>query len=183
MINSKGYLSLVSSVKHDTDENGGIFNPNGCEEKCQGSNCFHQYCDKFKWIIDRAKYYSEVLEIDAITILDKWETDRNYWYMNYYQESNQPSLEGRNIRIFDTLDDFKKSGIEKGFRCPHCNGISTHPTICNSGLKVKRKVCNWKAFGLFGCLGKGTFVFIKSRIESQTIFTPVAWESKEGDGL
>lgn len=179
MVGSKGYLSLVSDVKRDTDNDKGTFNTEGCIQKCPGSHCFHKYCDKFKWVIDRANHYSNMSGIDATGILEKWENDRDYWYMNYYQECNQPKFEGDNIRIFDTVEEFKKSGIEKGFRCPHCNGISINPVTCNSGIKINGKICDWKAYGLFGTLGKGIFVFIKERLEGHTIFYPIAWESNE----
>ena len=179
MKSSPGYISLVNDVKRDTNEHRGVFNPEGCLEGCPGSKCSHEYCDKFKWIIDRVNHYSKILQIDPSIILDNWEQDRDYWYMNYYQDCNQPTFEGDNVRIFETVDDFNKSGIENGFGCPYCKGISKHPSVCDSGLEVNGKICDWKAFGLFGTLGKGTFVFIKERAEGHTIFTPVAWEHVE----
>jgi hypothetical protein len=176
MDKSPGYQSLKQAVTKDCEEQNGIFHPDGCIEKCPGSNCYHSFCDKFAWVMNRALHYSGFLNIPVEEILDRWEQDRNYWYMNYYQDCSQPLLTGQRIRVFDTVEDFKASGIDKGFRCPACDGISTHPTVCNSGLQINGRTCDWKAYGLFGTLGKGTYVFVKSRVEGHTIFTPVAWE-------
>lgn len=90
---SKGYESLVNKVKIDCDEGEGCFNPNGCDQKFRRSiKCSHKYCDKFKWIIDRAKHYAEKTGLNWEDILDSWEEDCNYWYMNYYQEAKQPLI-------------------------------------------------------------------------------------------
>lgn len=52
-----------------------------------------RYMDKFNWIIDRAKHYGEKLGLNWDDVLNSWEEDRTYWYMNYYQECNQPRLD------------------------------------------------------------------------------------------
>ena len=67
----------------------------------------HKYCDKFKWVIDRAKHYGEKLGIPWEDILDSWESHRDYWYMNYYQECNQPTILSGNVRVFDTVEDLR----------------------------------------------------------------------------
>lgn len=176
---SPGYKSLLYDVQRDCEGDGGVFNPNGCESRCPNSHCFHQYCDKFKWVIDRVYHYSKTLDIPVENILDSWEKDRNYWYMNFYQNSNQPLINpGRKVKVFETVEDFKESGIEKGFRCPACGGVSTHPTICNSGKRFKDHICDWKSYGLLGTLGKGVFVYIKSEVQGHQIFMPIAWEAK-----
>jgi hypothetical protein len=41
----------------------------------------------------------------------------------------------------------------------------------------KGKTCDWKAYGLFGTLGKGISVFVKKEIRIETIFMPVSWEA------
>lgn len=176
-----GYEKLKKYVLNNVEEYGGTFNPNGCN-KC-GAKCWHNYCDKFKWVIDRAKNYGKATNIPWEHILDKWEEDRNYWYMNYYQESKQPEMkENHKIRIFETKKDFWESVGDKGFRCPACKGISSDPWNCDSGEKIKGKnsrICNWTAGGLFGTLGEGTTIFIKEICVPVTIFTPIAWEKGE----
>lgn len=176
---NKGYEKLKQSVMTDIKKDNGIFNPNGCNE-C-GANCFHNYCDKFKWVIDKAKSYSEKTNIPWEKLLDKWEENRDYWYMNYYQESKFPKLTEK-VKCFETLEDFKHSVGKSGYRCPYCKGISTQPTRCDSGLLVNlinkkgKDSCNWSAGGLFGTLGQGKVIFIKEIGIPIEIFTPVAWD-------
>ena len=67
--------------------------------------------------------------------------------------------------------------VEVKFDCPYCGEISTDPYECNSGAKVSDdKICDWKVYGLFGDLGKGTFIYCKDKGKGETIFTPIAWE-------
>lgn len=198
----KGYESLVQKVKRDCNEGQGCFNPNGCDyefykyrpaeskEKLVGetvcirnSKCGHKYCDKFKWIIDRAKHYAEKTGLDWEDILDSWEEGCNYWYMNYYQDSNQPEIKGEDVKVFDTVEEMVSSIGERKFRCPCCGGVSTDPYECNSGFEVSKatkkksaKVCDWKSYGLFGDLGKGVYVYCKDKLKGETIFMPLEWE-------
>lgn len=132
--------------------------------------------EKLDWIIERAKHYGDKLNINWKEIINSWEEDRNYWYMNYYQDCNQPLLDD-NVKIFETVDDFRKSVGDKGFRCPCCNGVSSNPYECDSGLEMaKGKICDWKSYGLFGTLGKGIHVFVKEKLKGETIFMPISWE-------
>lgn len=93
---SKGYDKLKEAVEKDCVKYGGEFHPDGCVDSCyEKCSCFHKYCNKFKWAVDKAKAYGEVLELNWEDVLDSWENDRNYWYMNYYQECNQPKISGK----------------------------------------------------------------------------------------
>ena len=197
---SGGYKKLLASVMRDIDKGEGCFNPNGCnhefdrivpednkklramgfETACkQISKCMHKYCDKFKWAIDRAMHYAEKTGISPTDILDAWESQRDYWYMNFYQESKQPKINNDAVRVFDTIDDLRFSMGDQGFRCPACKGIASSPYECDSGLEIsKGKICDWKSYGLLGTLGKGVSVFVKEKIAVQTIFMPIAWEEK-----
>ena len=145
-------------------------NRTDCGNKCE-------YCQKFKWVIDRAKQYGEKMAVDWKDVLKSWENDRSYWYLNYYQDSNQPEIKSDKVRIFDSVDEMLKSVSDKKFRCPACGGISTDPYECNSGLKMsKGKKCDWKVYGLFGDLGKGVFVYCKDQLRGETMFMPITWE-------
>lgn len=138
---------------------------------------FHDYAGKLQWITDRAKHYAEKTGLEASDILDAWESGRDFWYMNYYQDSNQPQLEGDRVKVFATQDDLLNSLDGFGFRCPRCKGISKSPYECNSGLEMSEgKVCDWKVYGLFSDLGEGIYVFVKDRCLGTRIFMPVAWE-------
>lgn len=163
----KGYEKLSHAVKKDCEERGGVFCPDGCC-KCN-QKCFHDYCNKFKWVIDRAKAYGEATGLNWEDILDSWEDDRSYWYMNYYQDCNQPEIKGGNVKVFDTMEDFRKAIGEMLFRCPSCGKIVTNPYEC--------KVCGWKVYGLFKNMGKGVFVYVKERLKGENIFMPISWEN------
>lgn len=184
-----GYERLMADVMRDCSDTNkygqtpscGCFNPNGCTSETRTigeygqpgfKRCDHSFCNKFKWIIDRAKHYGEKTGIPWEKILDSWEAHRDYWYMNYYQECNQPEIKEGRVRIFDNDEDFRKSVGDKGFRCPKCGRVSKSPYECTA------EGCDWKAYGLFGTLGKGIYVFNKSEAIGDTIFMPVAWEVK-----
>lgn len=54
--------------------------------------------------------------------------------------------------------------------------MTKSPYVCDSGVKVKGDVCNWKVYGLFGHLGKGVSVFVKDKLRIEKLFMPIAWE-------
>lgn len=203
---SEGYKKLLESVMRDVGKGQGCFNASGCDHEfiriepqdnerllamgfktqCrQISKCTHKYCDKFKWIIDRARHYAEKTGLEICDILNTWESRRTYWYMNYYQDANQPEIQGDNVRVFNTIEEFMQSIGQTGFRCPLCKGISKSPYDCTSGIIVPKikdgndGPCNWKVYGLFRDLGEGTFVFVKEKFTGENIFLPIAWEKSD----
>lgn len=139
-------------------------------EDC-GETC--EYCQKFKWTIDRAKHYEENLGINWEDVLASWEKERNYWYLNYYQDCNQPEIKYGKTKVFETVNEFNESVGDKGFRCPSCGKVTNDPYECES--------CDWKVYGLLGDLGKGIFIYVKDQIRGQAIFMPVAYEEIERD--
>lgn len=147
------------------------------------SKCGHKYCDQFKWIIDRAKHYAEKTGLEWEEILDSWMEDCNYWYMNYFQDCNQPEIKNDTVKVFETTEDMLNAVGERKFRCPSCGGISTDPYECNSGKEISKatknkqaKICDWKVYGLFKDLGKGVYIYCKDKKKGQTIFMPISWE-------
>ena len=177
-----GYKKLKEAVERDCNDRNscGCFNPEGCNvprRSKDGKFCSHDYCDKFKWVIGRAKQYGEKLGLNWEDILESWESGRSYWYMNYYQECNQPEINSDKVKVFESVDEMLKNIGEKQFRCPACGGISTNPYKCNTGLEMsKGKICNWNCGGLFRDLGRGLFVSCKDKLAGQTIFMPISWE-------
>lgn len=187
-IGGQGYEHLLAAVKRDAEKGEGCFNPCGCDhpfydhtDGCRRvSQCWHKFCDKIPWVLERAQHYAEKTGLDASAILDKWEQDRSYWYMNYYQDAKQPLLDADNIRVFDSQDSLVQSVGDLGFRCPRCGGVSDSPYECTSGQEMEPgQICDWKAWGLFGTLGKGAFVFLLDTMQSGHIFMPVAWEKAD----
>jgi len=79
---SKGYKSLKMNIS-DT----AIF-----------SNKKEDY-KKFQWVINRAKHYANYTELSIETILDSWESKRSYSWVNYYQDCNQPRLDGKKRKL------------------------------------------------------------------------------------
>lgn len=128
---------------------------------------------------DICVHYSEHLDHEPLEIFNALEKKRNYSYPNYYQWSNFPKLD--DIMIFKTKGDMLATIKPKdGFRCPACLGKSTGPNICDSGIEVKKKKCDWKSYGLFGTLGKGmSILVIENWIDNPVvfeIFMPIALE-------
>lgn len=137
------------------------------------SHGFHDYAGKLQWIIDRAKHYEEHTGIPYLDIIDAWEKDRSYWYMNYYQEVNQPRLDGdAKVFIFSNLAEYKEAVGDKGFYCPKCNHVSKSPYECDS------PTCDCKAYGLFGTMGVGAHIFITDKMIGSNTFMPVALADK-----
>jgi hypothetical protein len=172
-----GYEKLLSAVKEDVK--GRCFNPDGCDKGKDAhavNGCMHKYCDKFAWVLARAKHYAEKTGLAWEKILDAWENGRTYWYMNYYHDCEQPLIEGDCVRVFETIADVLASVGKKQFRCPACGGVSTDAYDCNSGKEFNGNVCNWKVYGVFKDLGKGVYVFCKDEMRGNRIFMPLAWE-------
>ena len=77
------------------------FNINGCFKKSEEVICSRRYCSIFKYVIDLAKKYSIKYNLEVDKILDIWEADRKYWYINYYQKYNIKHL----IKLITDLCD------------------------------------------------------------------------------
>ena len=76
----KGLDSLRDAVLRDLK--GGEICPPGAR-RCKNAH-HHDYCATYHWTIDRAKHYAKKLGVDFEAVLESWELDRDYWYMNYY---------------------------------------------------------------------------------------------------
>lgn len=186
-----GIETLNAAVQKDTQGGENCFNATGCNQihhvhepqdnprlvemgvktQCRRVvKCFHLYCDKYKWIIDRANHYAERLGVTQEQVLEAWETKRNYWYMNFYQDCNQPLLDDSEMYVYDNADSLKASFEGQGFRCPSCGGVSKDAYDCSC------EGCDWKSYGLFT---SGVVIVLKDTLNMGRIFKPVAWEPKE----
>ena len=160
----EGYKKLLADVEKDIAGHARSY------EDCH---------EKLDWIVGRAEHYAEKLNLDACDILNAWEKGRNYWYMNYYQECEQPTITAERVRVFETSEDLRQAVGTLGFRCPMCGGISRSPYECDSGLDMAPgKKCDWKSWGLFKDLGKGIYIYVKEKLQGQVIFMPIAWEKE-----
>lgn len=183
----KGIESLRSAVMKDCANGQNCFNEKGCDHEfhrtvpetnpelikmgfktcCKSvSKCTHKYCDKYVWVLNRAQHYAEKTGKTRDEILEIWETDRSYWYMNYYQECNQPKLEGENIIFYDEWiaqlkERFGDDSRHWVFKCPACGHLQTIQDFIDHkvekpegayfnciGRFVKGVGCNWTLGGL-----------------------------------
>jgi hypothetical protein len=172
MQDCEGFRKLVSAVERD-------------EVKWPRA---HNYREKLEWVVARAKHYADKTGLTPEAILDAWEKRRDYWYMNYYQDANQPAIEADRVRVFETVADLLASVGSSGFRCPHCGGVSKSPYECDSGVLVnlmnsksrKKEPCDWKVYGLFGHMGNGIAAYVKEKMALEKLFMPIAWEKEQG---
>jgi hypothetical protein len=166
--NCDGYKKLKKAIEDDTKSGRSL------EERMKS----------LTFAVERAKHYEEKTGLNACDVLNAWESRRNYWYMNYYQNSKQPEIKGDRVRIFENAEELMAAIGKDGFRCPHCEGVSNSPYECDSGVLVElldkrgKHACNWKVYGLFADLGKGVYVFSKHDLRGELIFMPLAWEAK-----
>lgn len=173
----KGLESLQLAVIEDTERGENCFNPEGCDKiaremqpetnpkllamgikkKCVIKvKCNHLYCDKFKWIIDRAKMYADFTGLTLEQVLEEWENSRDYWYMNYYQDCNQPEIKAdpsvKIIKYDDWLMELKSRFGEDPknwrFDCPMCKNSQSGQDFIDAGVE------EWRSYVYFSCLGR-----------------------------
>lgn len=145
-----GYEKLKADVIKDCGKGCDCFCPEGCNKERPRIGtygqpgfkaCFHRYCDKFKWVIDRAKQYGEKLGVPWAQVLDSWEADRTYWYMNYYQECNQPSIVSERVRVFDTVDDLRAAIGKRASAAPAAEASAPHPMSATAASSEATRRC------------------------------------------
>jgi len=103
--------------------------------------------------------YSAVLGLTPDEVLAAIEAKRNVTAPNYYQDANFPRLD--DVTVLESLEAFAAAYPSGKYVCPACGGHSTNYSACNTGIERDGKVCNWKAYGLFGTMGKGMRVIVK----------------------
>jgi hypothetical protein len=185
----KGIESLRNAVLKDCAAGENCFSENGCTKeryshlpetnpgliemgmktRCVAqTKCFHDYCGKYKWVLERAKIYAAKCNKSVDEVVEIWETNRTYWYMNYYQECKQPIPNSENIIDYDEwiIELHQRFGDDPekwAFKCPNCGNIQTAQDFLNHMIEFpKSKVynscigryvdnigCNWTLGGLF----------------------------------
>lgn len=85
---TKGYKSLKEAYMRDARNAGKEARPMRNKE---------EFYKKFQWVISRCIHYAQALNKQPWDVLDEWESKRGYWWLNYYQESNQPNIRPESI--------------------------------------------------------------------------------------
>jgi hypothetical protein len=134
-----------------------------------------------KFIRSKTSHYADRLGFEPFHILTSMEAARRVTAPNHYQEANYPNLDG--VIVFDNAKEYHECFPSRRFLCPACEGISTDATVCDSGVVDKHgDPCDWKAFGLFGTMGKGfRFVLKDTFLEKAVvyeIFKPIEMDKK-----
>jgi hypothetical protein len=185
----KGLESFKASVQKDCEQYTNCFSENGCTKeryiylpednpkliemgfktKCvMNTKCSHDYCGKYKWVLERAKHYSEKTGKTVEEIMESWENDRGYWYMNYYQDCNQPLINSESVIEYDSWisalkEKYGEDSKKWKFKCPSCgNEQSIEDFLSHNIEEPENKVyyncigryvsgigCDWTLGGLF----------------------------------
>lgn len=124
---------------------------------------------QWDWVMARAKQYADYFGTTPDTVLDVWESKRRYWWLNYYQECNQPDLSKRqgiltfNDWVAEGEKRFGKEKLDWKFVCPNCGHVQTMRDFQNADIDPQRayqvcasryniggkSTCKWSAGGLF----------------------------------
>lgn len=155
-----------------------------------------EWRQKYEWALARAQQYADRLGTDRETVLAAWEEDRDYWYVNYYQESNQPDLAGKIGAV--TLAEWRAEGerlygkeqLDWRFRCPACGHVQTMRQFKEAGLNPQlaylncasrhnlggKADCKWTIGGLLRVGGR---YVIDAKFRPRLIFEFADKETKE----
>ena len=76
-----------------------------------------EFLELFNWVIARAKHYAHHTSKPIDTVLTEWESKRDYWWLNYYQDCRQPKFHSNSkkpismggMRKLITLDGFYRN--------------------------------------------------------------------------
>lgn len=136
----------------------------------------HRWNGRLERILALAQTYADVCHVTRQEVLEKWETNRSYWWPNYYQECNFPDLNKKGGYPVLTLEDWIKEGERLfgpdkknwKFICPNCGHIQSYRDFIKGGINADlaalncasrhglggRPDCKWTTGGLFrigGC--------------------------------
>ena len=141
----------------------------------------HAKASSVEFIIELCEEYAPHFNTTPVKIFLALEKQRTYSYPSYYARRNFPKLD--EVHVFDTTSDMITAlEPERGFICPDCNGVSSNPNKCDTGIKKEGQVCHWTSYGVFGTLNKGAHVVIRDEFLQEAkvyeIFMPVALREK-----
>lgn len=175
----KGIESLLESVKKDCQAENCL-----TPSKCSADRaCTSRYWGKYVWILNRAQEYASLIGVTKEEVLEKWEEKRSYWYMNYYQDCNQPKISGNVLLVDKWLsilkEQFGEDPLNWKFVCPSCGHIQSLADFKEIGVEPQNAYincigrykkdaggCDWSINGLFS-INKTTVIsedFIPTKV-------------------
>lgn len=99
-----GYRSLKAAYMADAHRAGMSKHPMRTKQELYKT---------FRYAIDRAKHYAIRTGRPVSFFLDAWEAQRDYWWLNFYQDARQPKLPSgkpRNVEPMSKVGYWKLYG-------------------------------------------------------------------------
>ncbi|WP_417536305.1 hypothetical protein [Methylophaga sp.] len=127
-----GYKSLKEAYMHDCRRAGKEARPMRNKD---------EYYKKFQWVIARCLHYASKQNRTPWDVLNEWESKRTYWWINFYQDCNQPKIMPESI----SRKDMHIRGLKKYYK--YCRFPDSNNRInqrITEHLKAKRtKKARW----------------------------------------
>lgn len=140
----------------------------------------HRFDKEIEWIEHIIKDYAEYFKMSTDNVVEIMESNRSYSWPNYYQKYNFPEVSEFDdlVGIYKTFDEFHEYAKLnwKGFKCPVCKTIGTHPQECEHRIK-KDKKCDWTAYGLIKSSTR--VIILEDGFKTIPIFEPVLKTDKD----
>ena len=104
--------------------------------------------EKYKWVLDRASLYAEKCHTTQESVINSWESKRNYWWFSFYSEANQPEF-GKTATVY-TMNEWKKEAERRfgpnkmnwKFKCPSCGHVQSLKDFKDANIEPECAVTN-----------------------------------------
>lgn len=118
---TKGYKSLKAAYTNDI------------QKKYRSKK---ELLNLFNWVINRAKHYAHNSDKSLEEVLNKWEDNRTYWWLNYYQECKQPKKHSKALKP-KGINAYRKSMCRKSFFYHYKQPDRKHK-VCKLIMQIQR---------------------------------------------
>ena len=143
----------------------------------ENKNGTHRFDKEIAWIEQMIKEYAEFFKMSEDEVVEIMEKNRDYSWPNYYQKFNFPDTSEFKdlVGIYKTFDEFHAYAEEhyKGFMCPACKTIGSHPQECTHLINKDGK-CDWCSYGLFRSSHR--VIILENNFKAIPIFEPIIKE-------
>ena len=100
-----------------------------------------RYQQAFDFAINRAKHYSHATGVSVESILNAWEENRTYNFMNYYSSSNKPKQHSNILKPLGIRGTYKY--FSSKFWMDHNNKRVTRVREITAKLNPRTKKARW----------------------------------------